>query len=115
MTLDQHPIWETVRDRIKVEWRGDDDAHDPRLVRGLELPLRGLDSTAIRRILETQIPCVACSRVICPFRVRKGMSDRMTLPREVFVSATCPTAINMGCNRTKAARAEQRRLVAVLQ
>ena len=23
MTLDQHPIWEIVRDRIKVEWRGD--------------------------------------------------------------------------------------------
>jgi hypothetical protein len=96
VTLFEHPIWQHVRPYAHLS-----DGREN--LDFLQLPdqLREL-------ALEVEVNCIACGRSIRPMRARE-MSERSRVAgtpteRRLFYASTCPSEVDLGCARTKAAK-----------
>ena len=82
--------------------------------RGCELP-SSAPTPVRRKALALRAPCVHCGRIVRPFRLRSAYAARPDLPStQAYVSLTCRTTFNSGCNRTKDARDAMARLRGLL-
>lgn len=96
MTIFDHPIWPHIAAYAKVSLGRDN-------IDLLQLPeqLRGLALDAVAN-------CISCGKIIHPLRARvKSGRSRIAgteLERRLFYAPTCPTEIDPGCSRTKAAK-----------
>ena len=82
-----------------------------RQTRGFEL--RGAPRALTMAALDMMAPCVKCSNLIHPFRLRAAESapTRGKLrANHAFVSLTCTNAASPGCNRSGEAREAASRL-----
>lgn len=96
MILFDHPIWRYVAPFTHIP-----DGRDNIDLIGMPDDLRDLALGVIAN-------CVSCGRVIHPLRARaKSERSRIAntaVERRLFYAATCPTDVDSGCARSKAAR-----------
>lgn len=103
MTIFDHPIWPIVEPFARLaSGRNNLDILQP-------------PDDVRKQALAAIANCVACGVEIHPFRVRvKSKRSRVAgdvVERRLFYAATCPSSVNPGCSRTKAAKDHKKRVL----
>lgn len=102
-----HPVWQKVLPYLKPPSKGRQnfDFSFPADVRAEALAVR--------------VECVACRKMMAPFRARKQGSTRSRVvgtatEGHIFYSGACPGDRDKGCSRTGAAKQHKKELLEVL-
>lgn len=100
MNVFEHKIWPLLRPYARLS-----EGRDNLDLLQLPDPLRA-------NALAIEVPCVACGELCHVFRARvKSGRSRVAGQVEehrLFYAATCPSSVNAGCARSKAAKAHKR-------
>lgn len=94
--IEDLPYFSEIAPHLKIEKYGRDGTHKPR--RRMEI-LPTASPALIRKLLVQKISCCACAQDIHPFRARKAPTERVQIPRHLYVAVACPLDVNVGCSR----------------
>ncbi len=101
-TVFDHPLWSSLGKYARLS-----DGRD-------NLDLLQLPDELRAQAMALSLPCVACAAPCHVFRARLK-SERSRVAGQVeehrlFYAATCPSTVNAGCSRSKAAKSHKRRV-----
>jgi hypothetical protein len=106
MSLLEHVEFDLWRPYIVERYSRDGGHENPRLRIELRAP-----EDVLQAALAFQMRCVACGRLMHPFRLRKG-SRVEDYGSGVYFAAACPLNVSVGCSRSRAAAEEYKRVTA---
>ena len=107
-------IWEEARPWIQLQrYLREGGSDNPRI--RIEVS-NDAPFALLRRLVATEMPCVACGEAMHPFRSRKPKGDkRGGTPQHLYYAAACPLKVNIGCSRGRAASDEYEHIVSSLK
>lgn len=96
-----HEVWPLVSKYLRVDESPRDPAGHSSRVR---IELGAMPHDIRRKALAATMLCVSCGYSIQPFRTRKNAPD------SIYYACTCPTEINLSCQRSRKAHEEYDRV-----
>jgi hypothetical protein len=103
MTIDRHPLWPDLQPLVRVSTYDRDGGHQhPRH----RMEVRHAAPTLREQLLQMEVECAACGRMMRPVRSRQDGST--------FLNVACELQHKLGCARSGASHREYERLVALV-
>ena len=98
-----HKNWKHIKPWMQVQYYGKETRTNK--VPRFRLELSGETPDKIKKMaLAVRATCIACGHPIRPFRARANAKRGQSVAQHIYLAATCPLNVNLGCSRSGEAR-----------